>query len=444
MLTQLRQRQRDANPIRVGVIGAGTRGRGVALQVVHSPGMELVFVADRSELALTATAKATGLNCRWVENPYQSEPLNWQGQLLLSTDADGILYNQGRLGGVDVIVEASGCISDGVRHGLTAIEQGVHLVLSNPVLDVTFGAHLQAHARKRGVVCTSDAGSYHGVLMGILEELELRGLQLVEAGALIPEATDPLKTPDQVRYQAVRRQLDPVIWCAQVDGTALNLEMALVSNATGMMPEVFGMRGSALNDLVQLSDRDRQGDSASLNYVIGANPSEGAYALTLCEDAERMQFLRSFRLGESPYYLFPRHQRTQHLEATQAIAKAALYEEPFLAQLRPGTSNVYAFAKRDLQPGTVISHPIGGGEVYGLIERCAAPDAKEWVPVGRLEGYGDSKPVITQLIKQGEPLTANCVEFQESPLIGSLQDTEIGLDRGSERRQATGGVALHS
>ena len=45
----LEKRQREGTPIRVGMIGAGMMGRGIALQILAAvPGMELVAIANRT------------------------------------------------------------------------------------------------------------------------------------------------------------------------------------------------------------------------------------------------------------------------------------------------------------------------------------------------------------------------------------------------------------
>ena len=47
--TELQQRQKQGNPIRVGMIGAGFMGRGIAIQILNStPGMDLVAIGNRT------------------------------------------------------------------------------------------------------------------------------------------------------------------------------------------------------------------------------------------------------------------------------------------------------------------------------------------------------------------------------------------------------------
>src|SRR3954454_12597261 len=56
----LEERQRQSNPIRVAMVGAGFMGHGIALQILRStPGMELVAIANRTvERARDAFAEA--------------------------------------------------------------------------------------------------------------------------------------------------------------------------------------------------------------------------------------------------------------------------------------------------------------------------------------------------------------------------------------------------
>src|SRR3954454_2755500 len=56
----LEERERQGNPIRVAMVGAGFMGHGIALQILRStPGVELVAIANRTlERARDAYAKA--------------------------------------------------------------------------------------------------------------------------------------------------------------------------------------------------------------------------------------------------------------------------------------------------------------------------------------------------------------------------------------------------
>ena len=54
-----RARAAEGRPIRVGMVGAGFMGRGIALQILTAiPGMELVAIANRTSSAREAYAQA--------------------------------------------------------------------------------------------------------------------------------------------------------------------------------------------------------------------------------------------------------------------------------------------------------------------------------------------------------------------------------------------------
>ena len=67
----LQERERAGRPIRVGMVGAGFMGRGIALQIATAvPGMRLAAIANRRlEPALRAFAEAGQGAARHVETP---------------------------------------------------------------------------------------------------------------------------------------------------------------------------------------------------------------------------------------------------------------------------------------------------------------------------------------------------------------------------------------
>ena len=61
MLAELKLRQTQGDPIRVGLAGAGAMGCGIALQVAQTPGMELAFIVDRKEEANPSCPQCDGM-----------------------------------------------------------------------------------------------------------------------------------------------------------------------------------------------------------------------------------------------------------------------------------------------------------------------------------------------------------------------------------------------
>jgi len=134
MLKQLRQR--EDNPLRVGLVGAGAMGRGIAWQVSTTPGMVLGFITD---LDLDAARKTAEL--------IELEPVEFDGsqipeltgkQVLISTDTLSLLNRNDELK-LDSFVEATNAIAGAAEYCLAAIEGGMHVILMNAEVDLVYG-----------------------------------------------------------------------------------------------------------------------------------------------------------------------------------------------------------------------------------------------------------------------------------------------------------------
>ena len=308
--------QRENNPLRVGLVGAGAMGRGIAWQVSTTPGMVLGFITDIDIDAARKTAELIDL-----------EPVDFDGsqvaeltekQVLISTDTLGLLKQNDKLK-LDAFVEATNAIAGAAEYCLAAIEGGMHVILMNAEVDLVYGPLLNAEAAKKDVIVTSDAGDQHGVIMTMLDEIEMWGFDIIQAGN-IKGFLDRYATPESIRFEAEKRNLSPVQCCAYTDGTKLNVEMALISNATGLTPFVDGMEGPACKDVhevMELFDFDAYNGQGRVDYVLGAEPGGGVYVVGRCDAAFQQPYLEYYKLGEGPYYLFYRPYHLCHLETTR-------------------------------------------------------------------------------------------------------------------------------
>ena len=411
MLKQLRERAE--NPIRVGLVGLGAMGKGIAWQVSHTPGMKLVFIGDLKIEAARETAELIGLEP--VETDGVTIPEIGDGQILVTTNSLAVLKQNDVLK-LDAFAEATNSIAGACEYCLAAIEGGMHVVLMNAEVDLVYGPLLQHEAAQKGVVVTSDAGDQHGVLMTMIEEIEMWGFDIVQAGN-IKGFLDRYATPESIRPEAEKRRLDPVQCCAYTDGTKLNIEMALLSNALDLPPFVDGMEGPRCQDVTEvldLFDFDAYEGKGRVDYVLGAEPGGGVYVVGRCDDEFQHPYLWYYKLiAKKPYYLFYRPYHLCHLETTGAIAKAVLYGQPILTPEAGWIADAYAYAKSDLKAGQKVHHGIGGAEAYGLIRPCADARPEDHLPIAHLEGEGDQLPVLKRDIAKDEPIRVSDVEFPD-------------------------------
>src|ERR1700730_13018427 len=165
-------------PLRIGLIGAGAMGKGLLYQCGITPGFKCVAMADiRVERAI-ACARAMQLPYCIVSTAGEMEDAIRRGDLAVSED--------GRLvaecSEVGILIEASSAIGDAGLYSVAALETGKHVVMMNAEADLIFGPHLMRLARNRNLVYTSCDCDQHGVIVRIIEDLQLWGLDLVMAG----------------------------------------------------------------------------------------------------------------------------------------------------------------------------------------------------------------------------------------------------------------------
>lgn len=413
MLQELKQLEKEGKPINVGLIGCGAMGLGIAYQVGKTPGMRLSFVADVNEAAAKKAAEVYG------------KPTE------ILTDGHAALKNEKIK--CDVFVEATNSIIAAYDYCMAAIERKAHCVLMNAEVDAILGYLLRDAAAKQGVIVTSDAGDQHGVLARMMEEIEMWGFEIVQAGNM-KGFLDRHQTLEGIEPIAKQLKLSTVQCLAYTDGSKLNIEMSVIANEYGLTPLVPGMEGPRANkvqDVVDLFDFDKYNGQGRVDYVLGAKEhGGGVYVVAKSESAFQQGYMNYYKVtNKHPYYVFLRPYHLCHLETPRAIALAALYNKPVLTMRMGRVTDCFAYAKKDLVPGDKIQHAIGGNEVYGLIDEAKKADAANHVPQGVLDVEGQpERPVIKRAVKKDQPLTWDDIEIpanrmtelweKQKPLIG--------------------------
>lgn len=430
MLRELKQRELEMRPIKVGLIGAGAMGIGIAWQVNRTPGMKLVFVGDIDISAAREAALSTGLDVREVkENPAISEVFGDE-EVLVTGDPLGLMEQLGEHS-LDVIVEASNTVGSAARYCLAAIERGFDIVLMNAEVDLALGWLLHHRAKDRGVVMTSDAGDQHGVLRRMIDEVQLWGFEIVQAGN-IKGFLNRYATAQSLSEEAAKRNLSPIQCCAYTDGTKLSIEMACLANSVGLLPTVAGMEGPRAADVreaLELFDFNAYGGTGRIDYLLGAEPEGGVYVVGRCDEPLQAGYMAYYKRGEGPYYLFYRPYHLCHIETPSAIAEAVILNKSVMKPDAGRITDVYAYAKRDLRHGELIRHAIGGDKFYGLVESCKEADAAGKVPLALLEAEGEAFPVMRDSLVKDQALKSAMVEIPDSFLRRKF-DEQTELLRG--------------
>lgn len=371
-------------PVRAGIIGLGAMGRGLLYQTLVTPAVACTCMAEIRLDAALPFLDSLGIEYRVVATAEALESAIEEG--VLAVCEDGMLVSQ--CPHVDVVIEATNTVREGLAFARAALESGHHLVLMNAEIDLAFGPLLLKTALANGVRMTSCDGDQHGVIKHLVDDLRMWGFELVMGGN-IKGFLDRRATPASILAEAEKRNLDARMCASYTDGTKLNAEMALLANALGMRTDIAGMHGPRarhVQEAMTLFDLERLHAEGTpvVDYVLGAQPDGGVFAIGRCSHPWQQGMLRYYKMGKGPFYLFYRPYHLCHVEAMQCVVDVSRGKS-LLEPLAGFRTNVFARAKRALKAGEVLDG-IGGEACYGLIENCTPGELPAGLPICLAEG----------------------------------------------------------
>jgi len=381
----LEKRHHEGDPIRVAMVGAGYMGCGIALQIVTATmGMDLVAISSRTLSQAERAYRQAGVDSiKVVETVAQLEEAVAQGQCAITDDA--MLPCQA--GPIDAVIEVTGTIEFGARVALEAIEHGKHVVLMNAELDATLGPILKVYADRAGVVITDSDGDQPGVIMNLYRFVRAIGCAPLLAGN-IKGLHDPYRTPETQRGYAAKYHQKPRMVTSFADGTKISMEMATVANGTGFKAGQRGMYGphcTHVKDALTLFPTSQLLDGGLVDYLVGAEPAPGVFVLGYNEHPIQQRYMKYYKMGDGPLYVFYTPYHLCHLEVPLTVARAVLFQDAALTPLAGPVCDVIAAAKRDLRSGETLDG-IGGFTCYGLLENSEVCQVENLLPMGLSQG----------------------------------------------------------
>lgn len=417
--TALQKRHQEKNPIRVGMVGAGFMGRGIALQITRSvPGMSLVAIANRNlEGARRAYTEAEVLNVQIVETVNQLEDAIRQDQFSITEDP--MLLCQAS--NIDVIIEVTGAVEFGAHVALEGIRNQKHIVFMNAELDGTIGPILKVYADKANVVVTNVDGDQPGVMMNLYRFVKGLGIAPVLCGN-IKGLHDPYRNPTTQEGFARKWKQKPHMVTSFADGTKISFEQAIVANATGMNIVKRGMcgptveSGTLIREAISLFPTDSMVPGKGIvDYVVGAEPSPGVFVVGMETHPLQRHYLDLYKLGGGPYYCFYTPYHLCHFEVPNSVARAALFQDATITPTAGPCVDVLATAKVALKAGQILDG-FGGYLTYGLAEDAKKMHRERLLPMGLAEGCKLNKD-----IPKDQVLTYDDVEVPPGRLCDKLR-----------------------
>ncbi|MFC3039710.1 NAD(P)H-dependent oxidoreductase [Virgibacillus xinjiangensis] len=404
---QLLERDREKNPIKVGVIGAGQMGYGLISQISRIPGMVVGGISDIREE-----------NANRAKEFYLSqEKLNVQ--TIASTDYKEVIQSQN----VEVVVDATGVPEVGANISLEALRSQKHLVLLNVEVDITIGSYMNSLFNSAGLVYSGSAGDEPAAIVELYEFAKTMGMEVVVAGKGKNNALKPNANPDTAAEEARAKNMSAHMLAAFQDGTKTMAEMNLLSNAIGLVPDKVGMHGvdAGLDDVAKKLDLKENGgvldNLGVVEYVNGLAPGVFVIVKSELEPVdEELRYLLKVDSNHGNHYTLYRPYHLASLETPVTIAKAVLNQDTSIHPLGAPVSETVTVAKRDIKEGETLDG-IGGYSVRGVLETHQDMKTNGHIPIGLISG----KVVAKQDIKEGQFLTQDDVELDPSTTVWKLR-----------------------
>ena len=417
--TALAKREAENNPVRVGMVGAGFMGRGIALQIeTATPGMKLVAVSNRHVDGARRAYTEAGIDeVRQVETVRDLEDSIASGGYAITDDPFLLCKAEG----IDVLVEVTGAVEFSAHVVSRAIEHGKHVVMMNAELDGTVGPILKVKADQAGVVITASDGDQPGVIGNLYRFVKGLGVKPVLCGN-IKGLQDPYRNPTTQEGFAKKWGQKPHMVTSFADGTKISFEQAIVANATGMGVAKRGMfgftveSGTPIGEAVNLYPLDAVLEGPGIvDYLVGAAPGPGVFVLGTHDHPQQQHYLNLYKLGEGPLYCFYTPYHLCHFETPMTIARVALFGDAALAPAGPPTVDVVTTAKIDLKAGETLDG-LGYYMTYGECENADVVAAEALLPIGLAEGC-----ILKNDIAKDQALTYDDVIVPNGRLVDELR-----------------------
>lgn len=388
--TQLFPQLDSSRMVRAGVIGTGHFATAIVTQSRSMPWLDVSVVADLDVEAAGRAYRRAGLDDEAIavcDSRHAVLQALGRGKRVIVEDA--LLLMELPL---DVIVESTGVPEAGAHHALAAIHSGKHVAMVNKEADVVVGPILKQMADAAGVVYTAVDGDQHGLLIALVTWAQALGLEILCAGKArdaefvhdVYDETvscsgqtiglegdegrwlDPIPPQRTDEFVTARRELLSSL--PQVGGYDLT-EMAIVTNATGLHPDVDTLHCPALHtaEIPEVLCPLEEGGILSQRGVVDAvtclrHPHEaglggGVFVVVACANDYSRHILTTKGLipnsRESAALIY----RPYHLcgvETPMSLLYAGLLDRPTAADDYHPHVDVVARTTRDLAAGEVL------------------------------------------------------------------------------------------
>jgi len=367
----------EVKRFKIGIIGSGFIGGGLAKLLLQHPEYELSYVLTRTTV---------------------SKRDDFISPDKLTNSLDILIESS------DLIVECSGDAIYATETINEILKFDIPVVTMNSEFHVTTGSYFV----DKGLV-TEAEGDQPGVQAILHEEALAMGFKPV-VYANIKGFLNENPSKEDMEYWGARSNLSLEMVTSFTDGTKVEIEQVLVANGLGAGIIQEGLVKLESDDMLEggtvLANKAKELGYPVSDYLLSAKLPAGVF-LVVEHDEDQQDALRYYKLGEGPYYVLERTYHLCHLEIIKTIKRVLNGGGVLLNNSENPKFSVAAVAKHDLKAGDTIKKAIGSFDVRGIAVEIA--ENLNHVPIGLL-----SNATLKNAVKEGEKISFDDVELPES------------------------------
>jgi predicted homoserine dehydrogenase-like protein len=435
----LQARAAENRPVRAVLVGAGKFGSMYLAQARRTPGLHVLAVADLAPDRARASLARVG----WEPERFAAGSLDAalrEGTTFVTDHVLACIEHPA----TEVVIDCTGHPAAGITHVLACCANRKHVVMVNVEADALAGPLLALRAREAGIVYSLAYGDQPALICELVDWARAAGFNVVAAGKGTKYLPDyHAATPKTVwgHYgfsdeMVAKGDFNAQMFNSFLDGTKSGIEMAAVSNATGLTPAPGGLSfpPCGVDDLPRVLRPKSAGGTLHHSgqvEVISSLERDGRpvfrdlrWGVYVTFAAESEYVRRCFHeygivtdaSGEYAAMYKPSH--LIGLELGISVASVALRNEPTGAATG-WRGDCVATAKRDLAVGEMLDGE-GGYTVWGKLMSAADSSAKRALPIGLAH-----KVKLKRAVTAGTTVSWDDVEFDsESQAVKFRREME--------------------
>lgn len=417
-LLELEEKQ---TPIHVSLIGCGQMGKDIIAQISKMKGIVCDIVVDIDTDIVLDGYRQAGYSAEEIvvtADLKEAEKAICSGKKIATADYKIAVSAEQ----TQVVIDATGSPEMGARVTLECIFHKKHIVMMNVECDVTVGPILRKLCEQAGIVYSLTAGDEPGSICEIYRFAKALGFKVVAAGKGKNNPLDFYATPDTPEWakKAEERKMAARMLVEFVDGSKTMIEMAAVSNATGLVPDVRGMHCAKCNidELKTVFSLKSQGGvlekEGVVDFAIG-NVAPGVFVVVTTDNQRIIDGLVQRDMGDGPNYLLYRPYHLCSIETPITAAQAVIYGESSGHPMDHLTSECITIAKKDLKKGEVLD-AIGEYCYRASIDLHSVAKEGNMLPVGLAKGA-----IMKCDVAKDTVITYDMVELSEKSVLVQLR-----------------------